>query len=164
MGNDKGYSIVIVLLILGVIGLVGSGLMMMSRLDLNFTGAIKNYDKLFNLADGACGIAYNDLKLADRLDSYTGRLVWDPVAQKNTKASRLGPLYDKLPEQPIGNYQVYVVLQGFDDSARHQAGWEAGSGSGSEGYHMLDWTGEGRASRRLGSLMVESAVLKHKRD
>ena len=166
MGNDKGYSIVLVLLILGVISLLGSALMMMSQLDLNFTGAVKNYDKLFNLADGACGISYNDLKLSDRIDSYTGQIAWDPVAQKNTKASRIGPLYDKLPEEHIGNYKVYEVLQGYDDSARHQAGWEAGSGSGSEGYHMLDWSGEGRAFRfrSLGSLMVEVALLKHKRD
>jgi hypothetical protein len=156
MPNDKGYSIVLVLLILGVISLMGSALMMMSRLDLNFTGAVKNYDKLFNLADGACGIAYNDLKLADR----------DPDDYRGTAPARIGPLYNTLPEQPIGNYTVYQVLQGFDDSARHQSGWEAGSGSGSEGYHMLDWTGEGRAVRflGLGSLMVEAALLKHKRN
>ncbi|MGO9116399.1 MAG: hypothetical protein ACLQPD_02185 [Desulfomonilaceae bacterium] len=53
MRHDKGFSIVLVLLLLGIISILGSALMMMSRQDLNFTGAIKNYDKLFNLADGA---------------------------------------------------------------------------------------------------------------
>jgi len=154
--NNKGYSIVLVLLILGVISLLGSALMVMTRTDMNFTGAVKNYDKLFNLADGACGIAYNDIRLSDR----------EPANYRGTGPSRLGPLYNALPEQPIGNYSVYEVLQGFDDSARHQSGFEAGSGSGSEGYHMLFWTGEGQATRYLGlgTLMVESALLKHKRD
>ncbi len=156
MRNNKGYSIVLVLLILGVISLAGSALMLMTQMDTNFTGAVKNYDKLFNLADGACGIAYNDIRLSDR----------DPGNYRGTGAARLGPLYNKLSEQPIGNFSVYEVLQGFDDSARRQAGFEAGSGSGSEGYHMLFWTGEGHAARYLGlgTLMVESAVLKHKRN
>jgi hypothetical protein len=155
MRNNKGYSIVLVLLILGVLSLLGSALMIMTRTDLNFTGAVKNYDKLFNLADGACGIAYNDIRLSDR----------EPRNYRGTGSIRIGPFY-QLSEQPIGNYSVYEVFQGFDDSARRQSGFEAGSGSGSEGYHMLFWTGEGQAARYLGlgTLMVESALLKHKRD
>ncbi len=154
MRNDKGYSIVLVLLILAVISLMGSALMMMSRLDINFTGAVKNYDKLFNLADGACGIAYNDLQAADR----------DPGDYTGTGPARVGPLYNNLPENPIGNYSVFEVLQGFDDSSRHQAGFGIGQGSGGEGYHLQFWSGEGHAGRYLGSLMVEVTFLKHRGD
>ncbi len=154
MRNDKGFSIVLVLLLLGLISILGSALMMMSRSDLNFTGAIKNYDKLFNLADGACGIAFNDISLADRdPDGYTG-----------TAPAKINLSQYNSSEQSIGSYNVVVVLQGFDDSARSQPGWEAGTGSGGDGYQIQDWTGEGHATRFLGSLMVEAAVLKHRRD
>ncbi len=156
MRNDKGFSIVLVLLLLGIISILESALIMMSRVDLNFTGALKNYDKLFNLADGACGIAYSDLRMNDRdPDDYTGQ-----------GPARIGPAilkYD-LPEQPIGTYNVFVVLQTFDDSGRSQPGFELGTGSGGDGYHIQDWTGEGHAVRNVGTLMVESAILKHRRN
>ena len=41
MRNNKGYSILLVMMILGIMSLVGSALILMSRLDLNFTGALK---------------------------------------------------------------------------------------------------------------------------
>jgi len=166
MGNNKGYSVVLVLLILGVISIMGSALMTMSQLDINFSSAIKNYDTLFNLADGACSMAFNDLKIADREEqaSFTGRTAYDPLTQKETTAARLGPFYNTLSEGSYGNYAVYELLQGYDDSAKDQAGWEAGPGSGGQGYHEEFWTGEGRATRNMGSLMVEAATTKRKRN
>jgi len=156
MRNDKGFSIMLVLLLLGIISILGSALIMMSRFDLNFTGAIKNYDKLFNLADGACGIAYNHITLTGGPS--------DPGNFRGTGPARMGPLYNSLPEQSIGSYSVFVVIQAYEHSARSSPGWEAGTGSGGDGYYLEDWTGEGNATRSMGFLMVESAVLKHNRD
>ncbi len=187
MNNNQGYAVVIVLLFLGVISLLGVGLMQMSRLDLQFTGAIKNYNKLFNLADGACGIAFNDLKNSNVPDppSYTGAgpLNSGPqvrsIPTTNTSdADSTSPVPN--PSQypfpgkegvngltpsstgpSIGKYYVNEWIQGYDDSNKSQPGWEAGTGSGGTGYHMEYWTGDGYSSRNQGNLVVESAVLKH---
>ena len=61
-------------MILGVVSLIGVGLMSMSRLDIKFSAAIRNYDKMFNLADGANALAVKDLKTKDREDqtSFVG--------------------------------------------------------------------------------------------
>ena len=66
MRNDRGYAIIVVLLILGLTSILGVGLLTMTRLDTNFTGSSKNYDMLSNLADGACSIAYNDIISQER--------------------------------------------------------------------------------------------------
>ena len=57
MRNNRGYAIIVVLLILGLISILGASFLTMTRVDINFTGAAKNYDVLSNLADGACSIA-----------------------------------------------------------------------------------------------------------
>ncbi|MGO9566850.1 MAG: PilX N-terminal domain-containing pilus assembly protein [Desulfomonilaceae bacterium] len=177
MENDRGYAVVIVLLFLAVISFLGVGLMQMSRLDLQFTGAVKNYNKLFNLADGACGIAFNDLKIADHEEQvyYTGPapLGSGPAAvtvppSNTTDADSASPVPNPnsypFPgkQQNIGKYYVNEVIQGYNDSAKAQPGWEAGQGSGGSGYHMENWTGEGHASRNQGNLIVEAATLKRK--
>jgi len=157
MRNDKGFSIVVVLLLLGVISILGSALMMMSRLDLNFTGAIKNYDKLFNLADGACGMAFNDLISQERNTGYLGI----PGSPSNS----IGPFFNTLSEQPSGTYWVMEVLQGQNTTT--PPGYELGEAGGG-GYYTENWTGEGHAQRLAGSivggagtsLMLEVAVLK----
>ncbi|MGO9116398.1 MAG: hypothetical protein ACLQPD_02180 [Desulfomonilaceae bacterium] len=99
-------------------------------------------------------MAFNDLSFADR----------DPRDYTGNAPSRMGPYYNSLPEQSIGSYSVFEVLQGYNDSAKSQPGWEAGTGSGGDGYYMQYWTGEGHATRYLGFLMVEVAVLKYRRD
>ena len=147
MPNDRGYAVILVLLILAVISILGSALLTMSRLDMNFTGALKNYDMLFNLADGACGMAYNDLITQERTSGFTGQ----------SGTGRIGPLFNQLAEQPVGTYSVYEVLQGYNTNA--PPGFEIGAG-GQGGYYTENWTGEGHATRQLGSLMVEVAVLK----
>jgi hypothetical protein len=147
MPNDRGYAVVLVLLILAVISILGSGLMTMSRLDMNFSGAVKNYDMLFNLADGACGMSFNDLLNQERTTGFTGA----------SGSGRIGPLFNQLPEQFAGSYSVYEVLQGYNTNA--PPGYELGS-AGQGGYYTEDWTGEGHANRQMGSLMVEVAVLK----
>ncbi|MGB6065138.1 MAG: hypothetical protein WBG50_10030 [Desulfomonilaceae bacterium] len=185
MNNDKGYAVVIVLLFLGVISLLGVGLMEMSRLDLQFTGAIKNYNKLFNLADGACGMAFNDMKTGTIADpGYTGAAglssgpVQRPFGTNPSDADSTSPLpnpsqypfpgkegvYGQSPTATgasIGKYYALETIQGYDDSAKDQPGWGQGQGDGGAGYHMEYWTGTGYASRNQGTMAVESAVLKH---
>jgi len=152
MRNNRGYSVVLVLLILAVISLLGSASLIMSRLDTNFTGAAKNYDVLFNLADGACSIAFNDIMSRER--SIAG--------PKGASGSiRIGPLFNQLAEKSIGNYYVYEVWHPSPPQGTSSAvpGWEIGA----EGFSPEFWTGEGHASRLLGSLMVEVAILKIQR-
>ena len=74
MGNNNGSAMFLVVMILGVVSLIGVGLMSMSRLDIKFSAAIRNYDKMFNLADGANALAVKDLKTKDREDqtSFVG--------------------------------------------------------------------------------------------
>jgi hypothetical protein len=179
MKNDTGYAVVIILLFLAVTSLLGVGLLQMSRLDLQFTGAVKNYNKLFNLADGACSMAFNDLKIADHEEQvyYTGPapLGSGPAAvtvpTTNTTDAD-SPLYNPntspysypFPgkQQNIGKYYINEVIQGYSDSALTQPGWSAGPGSGGSGYHIEFWTGEGHASRNQGNLVVEAAIIKRK--
>ena len=138
MRNNRGYAIITVLLILGLISILGAGLLTMSRLDINFTGAAKNYDVLFNLADGACSIAYNDI-------------VFNGVStNKNYQSS----------EGYIGSSNVlasYNVLETVQVNTTAPPGYELGQGGG---YYTEQWTGQGIASKGVGSLMVEVAILK----
>ncbi len=163
MKNERGYAVLLVMLLLGMVTLIGVTLMTMSRLDLKLTGAMKNYDKMFNLADGACGMSFNDLKVNDRESqtSYIGPL--DPNIA-GSGPQQIGPLNTspaQSSEQNVGTYKVYETLQTFDDSSKHQPGWEAGPVSGG-GYYMEDWTGQGNAYRQTGMLMVEQATVKRK--
>jgi hypothetical protein len=143
MLNNKGFSIMLVLLLLGIISILGSAFMMMSRLDLNFTGAMKNYDKLFNLADGACGMGYNKISRKNPVD---------PGNWVGTNKASEGPFYNQLPEQNIGTYTVTLWFQGMTPSDRKLSGEQIGE------KHGEYWTGEGRANKFTGSIMVEAAV------
>jgi hypothetical protein len=140
MRNNKGYSVLLVMMLLGIMSLVGSGLILMSRLDLNFTGALRNYDKMFNLADGACGMGYNDLCLVEHPTNFTRR-----------GPAPYGPICNNLPEQGIGNYNVMLWEQDYDDDPSHLPGLPPN-------YHIEMWTGEGRAVKQTGTLMVESSM------
>jgi Tfp pilus assembly protein PilX len=190
MLNDKGYAIVLVLLFLAVISLLGVGLMQMSRLDLQFTGAVKNYNKLFNLADGACAIAYEDLKgVGSRQGQvqYTGpaplgsgpALV--PVPPTNTTDADntlWNPLTSPFSYPYPGKQYLYpgqsaattgkAATVGKYYVMEYLQGYNDSSyqtpgyeaGQGSSGYHMEYWTGEGHANRGQGNLVVEVAYLK----
>jgi len=62
MNSQKGSAILIVLMVLGVIGMMGVALMIQSRLDLQFSSSVRNYDRMFSAADGAAALGVRFLQ------------------------------------------------------------------------------------------------------
>jgi Tfp pilus assembly protein PilX len=144
MRNNKGSAITLVLIILGVVGLIGVGLMSLSRINTQFTAAILNYDQMFNLADGANAMAYKDLKTRDREDqsNFVGA------------SSRIDNVYQET--MTMGNYYASLILEGY--STESSPGWETGS----RGYYHVYWVGEGKGKRLRSQLLIEAATQKTK--
>jgi PilX N-terminal len=154
MGNSRGFALVIVLLLLALVSLLGVAMLSMSRMDLKFTAALKSYDRTLNLADGASGMSFMDLRKQDR-ESQTNFIGQGSV--------RIDDIY-KGTEHKVGDYHASLILQGYDTSAKKQPGWEAGPGSGGEGYHRQFWIGEGKGVRTTANLIVEVPTSKKKRN
>ncbi len=144
MRNNKGSAITLVLVILGVVGLIGVGLMSLSRINTQFTAAIANYDHMFNLADGANAMAYKDLKTRDREDS----------ANFLGASSRINNVYQET--MTMGDYYASLILEGY--STESAPGWEAGA----RGYYHAYWIGEGKGKRLRSQLLIEAATQKSK--
>jgi len=62
MENNKGSIIVIVLMVLGIVSLLGVTLISQSKLDLQFSSSVGNYDRMFGLADGAAAYALRSIQ------------------------------------------------------------------------------------------------------
>jgi hypothetical protein len=144
MRNSKGSAITLVLVILGVVGLIGVGLMTLSRINTQFTAAIASYDQMFNLADGANAMAYKDLKTRDREDK----------ANFLGASSRINNVYQET--MTMGDYYASLILEGY--STESAPGWEGGS----RGYYHVYWIGEGKGKRLRSQLLIEAATQKSK--
>lgn len=145
MNNNRGSAIALVLMILAVVSLIGVGLITLSRMDVKFTAAMKSYDKMFNLADGASTRAFYDLKSRDREQdtNFVGKSV------------RVENVYHGS-EVALGDYYSSLILDGY--STEPSSGWELGT----RGYYQEYWIGEGKGKRTSGELVVEAATTKSK--
>jgi Tfp pilus assembly protein PilX len=153
MRNEKGNVIALVLLILAVVSLVGAGALMMSRYDLRFTGALKSYDKGFNLADGGATVGYRDLAKRDReqAQSMTADYTTNPptpfiiychcVDPGNCASETAKATCARCIDRAAGNYDVTLQIVDYRTSSTLQPGWEAGS------FYNEYWNGSGVASR-----------------
>jgi hypothetical protein len=159
MRNTKGSAITLVLIILGVVGLIGVGLMSLSRINTQFTAAIANYDQMFNLSDGANAMAYKDLKTRDREDQSTflGASTRVRSAPDYCKPGNLNQ-DDIYCENVVGagEYYASLILEGYNTESA--PGWEAGG----RGYFHVYWIGEGKGKRIRSQLLIEAATQKTK--
>jgi hypothetical protein len=145
MRNSNGSAMTLVLLILGAVSLIGVGMMTLSRVNTQFTGAIINYDKMFNLADGASVMAFSDLKIRRREDSFLGT---------TAAGMRIDNIFQESVQR-VGDYSASLILWGY--SSKYVPGNAAGE------YYPEYWTGEGRGQRVRSQLFVESATQKMQR-
>jgi hypothetical protein len=153
MDNNRGSAIALVLMILAVVSLIGVGLISLSRMDVKFTAALKSYDKMFNLADGASTRAFYDLKSRDR--EQDTNFVGKSVRLDNIYPNPLDST--KPPTEPlVGDYSVNLILDGY--STEPSSGWELGT----RGYYQEYWIGEGQGIRTSGQLVIEAATTKSK--
>lgn len=123
----------IVLMVLGVVSLIGVALLTQSRLDIQFTSSLKSYDKMFNLADGASAISFQDLWRKNR---DVGYLPTDSTLGRVTLFS--DQTIVGVPE--AGKYTAAVELSGASTDPRLSVGWESG-------YFPEFWRGEGTGMR-----------------
>jgi hypothetical protein len=154
MDNNRGSAIALVLMILAVVSLIGVGLIALSRVDVKFSAALKSYDKMFNLADGATTRAFYDLRKVDR----------EGTPDMNYLGSGVTGNVDSMQvywgsEVGVGDYYSTVLLDGY--SSEPSAGWELGKGTG---YHQQFWVGQGTGKRTSGQLLIEAAVTKTKQN
>lgn len=153
MRNERGNVIALVLLILAVVSLVGAGALMMSRYDLKFTGALKSYDKGFNLADGGATVSYRDLAKRDREQGLALKSDYrtNPPAALTIYCHCVNPANcatetakatcARCIDRAAGNYDVTLQIIDYRTASTLQPGWEAGS------YYNEFWNGNGVATR-----------------
>jgi hypothetical protein len=169
MNNNRGSAVAIVLMVLAVISLLGVGLLTQSRLDVRLTSAIKSYDKMFSLADGASAIAFNDITYRDREWEYSGaatavsNLIVEVDQPNQTKVSTqtgssynpvTDPLYGYYYLRPdpassvltlqkpyLDRYKTVVKFEGYSTDPEHSAGWEISE------YYPEYMLGRGAAAR-----------------
>ncbi|MFC1833153.1 hypothetical protein ACFL2Q_00280 [Thermodesulfobacteriota bacterium] len=84
MRNQKGAAIAMVLLLLGVISVVGAALILQNKLDIRFSSALKNVDRMLGMADGAASKSFYRLPDMENKSIGSGR---DPIeiADSNVK-------------------------------------------------------------------------------
>ncbi len=137
--NNHGSAVAIVMMFLAVISLLGVGLLVQSKLDLQVTSSIKSYEKMFGLGDGAATIAYNNIKKQDSLMTYDGSVQSQYVVQNHE-------------EKGAGKFDSIVKLCGVDTDPQSIPGWEVGS------YFNELWLAEGQGKRREDLFGKDSGV------
>ena len=128
--NERGSAVAIVLMFLGVLSLIGAGLMLQTRMDVQFTRASESSSSMISMADGAANKAIKNMPANPPLAAGGA----DPI------------ISDTADEQEVrksGHYQyrhVYVAkapsgaIKGFEAS---------GGGYGGGGYYPAYWISEG---------------------
>lgn len=141
LGNEKGIGIVIVLMVLTVVSLAGAGLLIQSRLDTVLTGAQRNHNRLFNVADGAASLGYTKVGVSESPDF---------LAESSLKS-----IWSAQDAGAFGTWGASVGVRGYDTHPELLAGWELGSDSG---YHVEFWVAEGTCTRVSAGTGALSAV------
>lgn len=128
--NERGSAVAIVLMFLGVLSLVGAGLMLQTRLDVQFTRASESSSSMISMADGAANKGIKNMPSNPPMAAGGN----DPIVSSTDD--------EKLVSR-AGNYQyrhVYVskapsgAIKGFEAS---------GGGYGGGGYYPAYWLAEG---------------------
>lgn len=140
MNKERGMAVALVLLILAVVSLLGAGLMVQSIMNTRFSSAQKNYDKMFNLADGGATYGYNKIQLMT-VASYDTEVIQYPVGN-NTLVT-------------VGQWSSSVTIRGYSVNAQDFPGWELGPESG---FHVEFWTVEGLGARSAAGAVAQSVV------
>ncbi len=117
MKNEKGSAVVIVLLFLGIVSVVGAGLMLQSKVDRQFTSAVKSVDSLRDVAATAAGTSFRRLR---NVISVPVSATADPV--------------------------VYTFTDDDYGDASDSAGWVEGEIEGSKLYYRLVFMDKGTST------------------
>jgi hypothetical protein len=139
MKNETGSAVVIVLLFLGIVSVVGAGLMLQTKLDNQFTVAVKSVDSLRDVASTAAGVAFRNIPefVPDPPEGTTD--LTDPIVAASGE--------DTVERN---KYKWRVVFMGIGPStSKAMAGEEIGAGSygtyGTSGY-LAFWSADGRGT------------------
>ena len=140
MNNERGMAVAMVLLVLAVVSLVGAGLMVQSIMNTRFSSAQKNYDKMFNLAEGGAMYAFNKIQILEVASYDTEAIVY--AVGNNSQIT-------------VGQWNASVIMRGYSINPQDSPGWELGAESG---YHLEFWNAEGLGSRSAAGALAQSAV------
>jgi hypothetical protein len=156
MTGQNGSAVAMVLLFLGVVSIIGAGLMLQSKMDVQFTSAIQGADLTLNVGDAASGKAFRNLPDKPPMaETYKQPI----VADSGPKSSDLPSSYTV---QGGGTFSWRTVSMG-PAPAMTGGGYEMGQGGYSEGFFAWYWTaeGNGRTSSMLDSeTRVQTAARK----
>jgi len=161
--NNRGSAIAIVLLVLALVTLLGVGLILQSRMDLQLTASLKSYDMMFGLADGGSSVGFNHLlKYNPRATPGSISATWTQiVVPATTLDAEYDSTYDSRKHRIVlGQYKAEVKLTGWSTDPRDSAGFDVAS------YYPEYWLGRGEGSRAVfaGSLArADAAVTKFKK-
>lgn len=130
VGNDRGSAVVIVLMFLGVLSLVGAGLLLQTKLDIQFTRASESASSMLALADGASSKAIKNMPANPPMEASG----IDPVASETSET---------LVLERSGQYQYRHVYVSKAPSGSIKGFEVSGGGYGGGGYYPAYWVTEG---------------------
>jgi hypothetical protein len=170
MQDESGNIIALVMLILAVISLVGAGALLMSRYDVRYTGALRSYDTVFNLADGATTLSYKYLGRHKSDQALTGESavtsksnIKPPTPQtifcqckNSSECSSTPPVTcpsGRCIDKSAGDFQSQIqFVPPINDNVKYMQGYEPNS------VYIQYWNGVGAANRGHGQLVTTTDV------
>jgi hypothetical protein len=138
--DESGIAVALVMLILALTTLAATGLVAQSRTDTKYNKVLKNYDKMFNLADGGAARAFYQIQLTESV-GYTGESSYTTV--------------ETGTPDTMGQWQAKIAIKGYSTDPQDTPGWELGQDSG---YHVQFWIGEGSGTRSAAGALAEATV------
>lgn len=135
MKNERGAALALVVLILGIVSLIVAGIVVQRQFDARFGAAQTNYNRMFNLADGAAAIAFTHVGLKESVEYTEGQIVSEKVQEGTTSQ--------------VGGWSARTMFKGYEtDYLDCGEGYEIGTGG--EGFYRQFWIAEGTSTRTGG--------------
>jgi hypothetical protein len=142
MKNERGVALALVVLILGIVSLIVAGVVVQRQFDARFGAAQTNYNRMFNLADGAAALAFSYVGLKESVEYTEGQTITETVQQGTTSQ--------------VGGWSAQTMFKGYEtDYQDCGEGYEIGSGG--EGFYRQFWIAQG-TSNRTGSWVAAGDV------
>lgn len=145
VNNDRGNAVAIVLMVLAIVSLLGVGLLTQSRIDMKFVSSFKSHNTVFNLADGAAGMALTRLSftVAPMYDGNPASTLLNAAYTNPQPVTTSGaPAGPTLSDR--GNYWPVMIFRGPITDPSKLAGREIGR----DGFSLECWTAQGSGLRR----------------
>jgi len=148
--SQKGAALITALIFLGILSLLAGWAILQSNTGIKISGALKQYDITFNLADGDTNLSINYLK-----DHTPTSPQWNPA--KEVEITQGVPSYFKTKNSPpppsrlpqiMARHQPFMKWKGYDTSPL--PGWML-NWQGYSQFHRVQYIAGGRGESQVSS-------------